>query len=129
LNCLLDTNVFLWAASSLEKLSEPALAAFTPENTLWLSLASAWEMAIKGDKLKLPAAAIEYVEDRAARLRIGLLPIRMRHLRQGPSCPAGRGRIAGPGRGVGPDQRRSGSGALSGFGHLVAPAGLSATAG
>lgn len=87
MNCLLDTSVFLWAASCPEKLSEPALAAFTPENTLWLSLASAWEMAIKGDKLKLPAAAIEYVEDRAARLRIGLLPIRMRHLRRIAALP------------------------------------------
>lgn len=45
---LLDTHVLLWAASSPEKLSEPALATLVDkENILYFSAASMWEIVIK----------------------------------------------------------------------------------
>ena len=45
---LLDTHILLWAAGQVEKLSESARAQLTaPENTLFFSTASIWEIVIK----------------------------------------------------------------------------------
>ena len=45
---LLDTHILLWAAGRAEKLSEPARAQLTaPENNLFFSAASIWEIVIK----------------------------------------------------------------------------------
>lgn len=45
---LLDTHVILWAAGQPEKLSEPAQALLNiPENSLYFSAASIWEVVIK----------------------------------------------------------------------------------
>lgn len=45
---LLDTCTFLWMAGGVEQLSAPALAALeNGDNSLHLSLASAWEIQIK----------------------------------------------------------------------------------
>ena len=45
---LLDTHVILWAAGQPEKLLEPARSLLTmPENTLFFSAASIWEIVIK----------------------------------------------------------------------------------
>jgi PIN domain nuclease of toxin-antitoxin system len=56
---LLDTNVFIWFAEAPDKLSKRALKAISdPDNERSLSLASAWEMAIKLalKKLKMSSA-------------------------------------------------------------------------
>jgi PIN domain nuclease of toxin-antitoxin system len=56
-NLLLDTHVFLWSITS-RRLSEAADAAFLdPDNSLYLSAASYWEICIKLSlgKLSLPA--------------------------------------------------------------------------
>lgn len=48
MNLLLDTHIILWAAGQPEKLSEPARAILTkPENNLFFSAASIWEIVIK----------------------------------------------------------------------------------
>ena len=48
MNLLLDTNVFLWAIWGSDRLSETAKEAFlNPENTLYFSMASYWELCIK----------------------------------------------------------------------------------
>ena len=48
MNCLLDTHLLLWAASEPEKLSAKALQWIeSPENDLYFSSASFWEIAIK----------------------------------------------------------------------------------
>lgn len=53
---LLDTHAFLWWAHAPEKLSTPVLEALASvENTLYLSLASVWEMQIKIGLGKLQA--------------------------------------------------------------------------
>jgi PIN domain nuclease of toxin-antitoxin system len=45
---LLDTHILLWAAGEPEKLSESARALLTtPENLLFFSAASIWEIVIK----------------------------------------------------------------------------------
>ncbi|PPE67320.1 type II toxin-antitoxin system VapC family toxin [Caldimonas caldifontis] len=45
---LLDTHLLLWAASAPERLSEAARMLLTaPENELFFSAASLWEVAIK----------------------------------------------------------------------------------
>lgn len=48
MNCLLDTHLLLWAAGEPEKLSTKALQWIeNPENVLYFSSASFWEIAIK----------------------------------------------------------------------------------
>jgi PIN domain nuclease of toxin-antitoxin system len=45
---LLDTHVILWVAGQPEKLSEPTRSFLTmPENSLFFSAASIWEIVIK----------------------------------------------------------------------------------
>ena len=45
---LLDTHIVLWAAGQPEKLSEAARTLLTtPDNTLYFSVASIWEIVIK----------------------------------------------------------------------------------
>ena len=45
---LLDTHIVLWAAGQPEKLSETARTLLTtPDNTLYFSVASIWEVVIK----------------------------------------------------------------------------------
>ncbi len=73
---LLDTHVWLWMLSEPARLSPEAhglLAA--PENTLLLSAASGWEIAIKHSlgKLQLPQVPRDFVPDRLR--RSGVLPL------------------------------------------------------
>jgi len=50
MNLLLDTHVLLWAAGSPERLSETARALIeNPNNNLYFSVASLWEVTIKND--------------------------------------------------------------------------------
>ena len=77
---LLDTHVVLWAVSEPERLSEAARRALlAPRNTLYFSVASAWEMEIKRSigKLELPSTFAEEL----ARLRLEELPVRLTHTR------------------------------------------------
>jgi len=48
MNLLLDTHTILWALSDDEKMSAKAKSAIlSPDNNKFVSLASAWELAIK----------------------------------------------------------------------------------
>ena len=79
---LLDTHVFLWWNIDDPRLSKKARAVMSnPGNTLILSVASAWEIAIKvqAGKLRLPSDAAAYVEDRAAHNYMEILPIQLKH--------------------------------------------------
>jgi len=79
---LLDTQCWLWMAVTPERLSKRARMQ-VEENSqeLYLSAASAWEIAIKYSigKLPLPMSAEEYVPSRAAALRTVPLPIAQAH--------------------------------------------------
>ena len=61
---LLDTRVFLWLDSALERVPQRVRAACEDgANEVFLSLASVWEMQIKTSlgKLRLPDAAVNLV--------------------------------------------------------------------
>jgi len=81
-NYLVDTHLLLWSAIGSEKLSKVAVKILSDhENTLWVSVASLWEVVLKRAKL-----GPEFRFDASA-LRAGLiasgyeeLPIESRHV-------------------------------------------------
>ncbi|MEA2108983.1 MAG: type II toxin-antitoxin system VapC family toxin [Pseudomonadota bacterium] len=61
---LLDTCTFLWLTKGREKLSVKAIDAFTnPQNEVFLSAVSAWEINVKYrlEKLQLPLAPDQFI--------------------------------------------------------------------
>jgi PIN domain nuclease of toxin-antitoxin system len=51
---LVDTHCWLWQLASPERLNPEAAALLTdPENELWLSVASVWEIIVKAGLGKL----------------------------------------------------------------------------
>jgi len=79
---LLDTHVFLWWNEDNPQLSRKARRVMAdPANTVILSVASAWEIAIKVQlgKLRLPGSAASYVRTRAARDQMEILTISIEH--------------------------------------------------
>ena len=53
MNYLLDTHLLIWAASDSDKLPRAAAEIIAEqENSLWVSVASFWEVAIKRSKLR-----------------------------------------------------------------------------
>ena len=53
MNYLLDTHLLIWAASDSEKLPKKAADIIADhEHSLWVSVASFWEVAIKRSKLR-----------------------------------------------------------------------------
>ena len=75
---LLDTCTFLWIAAGSPQLSKRAAQLFQePANEVFLSAASAWEIAVKQSigRLPLPLPAAEYVADVRERHGIASLPI------------------------------------------------------
>jgi PIN domain nuclease of toxin-antitoxin system len=80
---LLDTHIFIWFVLSPRQLSATALAAIQdPNNQIFVSLVSAWEMSIKSGKGKLSLTQpIEpFVEDQAQHNRFEILPITLSHI-------------------------------------------------
>ena len=56
-NILLDTCIFLWVIRDSQELSPVARSLFIdPENTVYLSAVSAWEISVKYGLGKLPLA-------------------------------------------------------------------------
>jgi PIN domain nuclease of toxin-antitoxin system len=79
---LLDTQCWLWMTLSPERFSAAARALVeAEENVLYLSAASAWEIAIKHalGKLRLPEPPVIYVPARVAALGIQPLAIEHQH--------------------------------------------------
>jgi|SRR5579872_1245759 len=75
---LLDTHTFLWFVQNDPQLSESAATLIEGDtNEIWLSVASAWEMAIKVSigKLVLAQPLDIYLPDQLRRNGIQLLPI------------------------------------------------------
>lgn len=68
MNLLLDTNILLWAALDQNKITGAARSLIVdPANSLWFSVASLWEVAIKRS-LDRPSFQVD-----AGVLRTGLL--------------------------------------------------------
>ena len=75
---LLDTCTFLWIAGQPSGLSDRARALFqSPENEVYLSAASGWEIAIKHalGRLPLPAPADQLIPALRSKHGIESLPI------------------------------------------------------
>jgi PIN domain nuclease of toxin-antitoxin system len=79
---LLDTQCWLWLQSTPERLSERVRDRLADEeNALFLSAASAWEIAIKYalGKLSLPRVPAQYVPSRMQRSGTASLPLTHEH--------------------------------------------------
>ena len=79
---LLDTHVFLWAASAPERLSPVARNAIEdPKNEVFISAAVVWEIVIKHalGKLRLPASPASFIPSVIAQLGFRALPITHEH--------------------------------------------------
>lgn len=86
MNLLLDTHVLLWWCGNSARLSKRASEAIAnPQNNVYVSVASAWEIAIKEalGKLRTP----EPVEDAVAKNRFLPLGISFLHARQSGMLP------------------------------------------
>ena len=79
---LLDTHTFLWWITDDPRLSSRVQSLIADKtNELWLSVASAWEIAIKAQlgRLRLPDDAPQFVITQLALNAIQTLPIQRRH--------------------------------------------------
>ena len=82
MNVLLDTQAFLWLDSSKEKLPAAVQTACSDrDNTLWLSVASVWEMQIKITlgKLRLQRPLENLITDQQRINAVQILPIELAH--------------------------------------------------
>jgi PIN domain nuclease of toxin-antitoxin system len=87
---LLDTHVFLWWNEADPRLSRRVRGLLSdPENSLYLSVASAWEMTIKvqSGKLGLPAATAVYIPARLNHYGIEALPVTLEHVLAASTLP------------------------------------------
>lgn len=88
---LVDTHCWLWYLLAPERLNEAAQTALgNPENEIFFSVASTWEIVVKFalGKLDLPLPPSEYVPDRLARLGNQTLAIRQDHVLRIENLPA-----------------------------------------
>ena len=80
---LLDTHAFLWWIQGGEGLSSVARTTIADrQHECWLSIASAWEMAIKISlgKLKLPNDLERFLSEQLARNGFQAMPIAVGHV-------------------------------------------------
>ena len=79
---VLDTHVWLWLQTTPERIREEVVDLLADRaNTLLLSAASSWEIAIKYrlGKLPLPEPPAEYVPERMRRSGVTALPVEHAH--------------------------------------------------
>lgn len=82
MNYLLDTHTFLWFINDDASLSSTAKALIEdPENTIYLSVASIWEMAIKVslEKLEMSSPFTDFIDEQLDENTIVLLNIKTTH--------------------------------------------------
>lgn len=82
MNYILDTHTFLWFINEDSSLSSTAQATIeAPQNIIYLSVASVWEMAIKVSlgKLQLPTPFTSFIDKSVRENDITLLDIRTTH--------------------------------------------------
>lgn len=88
---LLDTHAFIWWVTNDSQLSDAARACIAnPDNDVFLSTASAWEIVIKVNigKLILPEPPESYIPSRRlASNQLESLPIQMNHVLQVSALP------------------------------------------
>lgn len=80
---LLDTHVFVWALGDPDRLDDRCWEILNnPDHALELSIASAWELAIKSStgKITLPGDVRAFVADGCRAARVSILSIDLVHL-------------------------------------------------
>jgi PIN domain nuclease of toxin-antitoxin system len=80
---LLDTHAFIWWDNNKSQLSKSALdACLDQNNTLFLSIASIWEMQIKlqTGKLSFTVALEQRIREQSRVNGLKILPIRQKHI-------------------------------------------------
>lgn len=83
MNYLLDTHSFIWFIEGNTLLSDTANTLISnPKNTIYLSMASLWEMAIKVrlDKLELQQPFSQFLEHHIQQSEFEILPIKINHV-------------------------------------------------
>ena len=81
MKCLLDTHIIIWAAVDVNRLSRKARSILeNPENVLYFSPVSLWEISIKHAKHpKQMAMTSERAKELALKMGFIELPVRSRH--------------------------------------------------
>ena len=82
MNLLLDTHVLLWWLGDVDQLRAPTRRAIAdPRNTVYVSAASAWEIAIKValGKLTVPPDAQRWLPEAVRDSHFSPLPITIEH--------------------------------------------------
>ena len=91
MNYLLDTSAFIWYVSSHRELSDPAKEIIGgSDNSVYLSLVSVWELAIKfrTGKLELiPPPFSNWVDRELAANNFRLLDIKIQHIKRVADLP------------------------------------------
>ena len=80
--CLLDTHTFLWFINDDPALSSNAKSLIeSPENIIFLSAASVWEIAIKVSlgRLEIPSPFADFINEQLQKNSISLLEIKTEH--------------------------------------------------
>jgi PIN domain nuclease of toxin-antitoxin system len=82
MNLLIDTHVFLWWDSQPEKIPTTTLSVLEdPDNIVWLSLVSIWEVQIKTQMGKLVLNnSLDNLVQQQQQNGIQLLPIKLNHI-------------------------------------------------
>jgi PIN domain nuclease of toxin-antitoxin system len=78
LKLLLDTHIWVWSVLDPGRLSaRVARQLANPENEIWLSAVSVWELRLLHDKgrLKLMPDAVSWIQDNLTRLSIREAPL------------------------------------------------------
>lgn len=91
MKALLDTHTFLWWILDDKRLSPRARETIRdPNNTLFLSAASAWEMVIKAQagRLRLPENPARFIHEQLSLQGIEGLPVQVSHALHVSSLPA-----------------------------------------
>ncbi|CAN5514148.1 type II toxin-antitoxin system VapC family toxin [soil metagenome] len=82
MNILIDTHIFLWLFGQSNRISTNVLNLLKNQNnSVYLSAASSWEIAIKygNGKLKLPDSPEIFIPDRIKRANFSWLEINHEH--------------------------------------------------
>jgi PIN domain nuclease of toxin-antitoxin system len=88
---LVDTSTFLWFITADERLSEAAAVAIrSPENDVWLSAVSFWEILVKHQlgRLPLPESPSSYIPKQRKRHGVSSLALREKAMTHLPKLPA-----------------------------------------
>lgn len=83
MNLLLDTHIFVWWEVALKNLSKQRIQMLKdPQNILYLSLASIWEMQIKiqNKKFSFPKPLADIIEGQQIINNLQILPISAEHI-------------------------------------------------